>query len=373
MNKKGSIFCTKKLVCVLTAAVLMLGITVSPVTADAADAANIPSSVYYDDTYDIKDYWDEDATKRTAPVEDGYVFGGWYSDESTPLTEETAATATTAIAKFVPAYVLSVKAQIEYAAQDGEYDTSYIRVVTSVDSTKYQNVSFDIYGNNKNQVSGVPEIKTVYDSIKYQTGTDETTSEATYSTIEANAAFGEAASKFVVLKLTNITKDNSHKIIYVRPNWTTMDGTKVKGLAKYIRVEDGFDDNEYISIPVNLLEGKEVAAGIVELSYAAYANYLEVAEVDDEYLIDAGRLLPAMSYKVDTKNYKITFVGNAETVDVYNSKESIYANVRFKVKSGVTLPDGFLGFDMTAGEFTNWDEVATSDESVTVTAWDYQY
>lgn len=347
--------CTK-IACILAASILSLGITVTPVTADAAE----PDQVIYDNTnYNFSEYWNTDAAQRTAPVKDGYVFGGWYEDEgTTPLTEKTAAAATTAYAKFVPSYVLSVKAQIEQTAANGTQTTTYIRIATSVDSTKYQSVSFDIWGNNKNHVSNVPEITKVYDSINN-------------GAIVARDAFGAAASKLAVLKLTKIANADSHKIIYVRPNWTTLDGTKVEGLGRYVRVEDGFTANQYISIPVNLLEGKEVAAGIVELSYAAYKDVLEVAkDSNGNYLIDAGRLLPNMQYSVDETNGKIKFVGYTENVDKYNSTESVYASVRFKVKSGATLPDCCV-FTMTAGDFTDWREAAP--DTLKVTAWDYQY
>ncbi len=355
-SKRKRVWMKRAAACMLTAIVIMAGITVKPMTTDAAENQN--DEVIYEEL-EMSSYWTPE--KKTAPVKDGYVFGGWYqndeSGEKKAITEEGAKDFQgQAYAKFVPAYVLSVKAQIQSAAEIGNADATYLRLVTAVDSTDYQNISFDVWINNKIKVPNVPVITTVYNSIENSEGK-----------ITAANAFGAPASKLAVLRLTQIAKVNYRKIIYVRPYWTTLDGTKVEGLTKYLRVEDGFLSNKYISVPINLLEQKEVAAGVVELSYADYKYQLEVAkDSNGNYLIDAGRVLPSMEYYVDEEKGTIRFLGNG-TVDEYKNGEVLYANVRFRVKDGVSLPNTLL-FKMQEGMFCDWKENAQS-----VNAWDYRY
>lgn len=340
--------------CILTAALLLTGVT-GPATVNAAENSG---EVIYDDTVAMKDYWGEEEKK--APVKEGYVFGGWYKDvdgtKKAITQDEAGSFEGQAYAKFVPAFVLSVKAQIEVAAETGNSASTYLRLITSVDSTKYQNLGFDIWLNNATKVEGVPVITKVYDSVSSSEGK-----------ITAADGFGAPSAKLATLRLRGISSDNFRKIIYVRPYWTTMDGTKVEGLARYVRVEDGFIANRYISIPINLLEPKQVAAGIVEFSYKDYQGQLEIAkDSNGNYLIDSGRVLPFMEYHVDEENGLIRFVGNG-TVNEYKDTETLYANVRFRVKDGASIPDSLL-FRMQEGMFCDWKE-----QPVTVNAQDYQY
>lgn len=358
MGKKRKIYCTKRVAAgVLAVLFIALGFLLRSGTADAAEER--VGELVFDNTLKMADYWSADGMK-TAPVKEGYVFGGWYQKTDTGFAA-LKEIADDAYAKFVPAYVLSVKSQIEKNAEDGTAASTFLRLVTTVDSTEYRNIGFDIWLNNTKQLENVPVITKVYSSLKNDEGS-----------IAPDTEFGQASAKFAVLKLTQISSANYQKIIYVRPYWTTLDGTKVEGLARYIRVEDGFSANRYISVPINLLEEKSVAAGILELSYAAYKDILEVV-VDSKgnYKIDAGRVLPEMEYYVDTAAGTIKIVGNAANVDEYKKSESMYASVRFRVKAGVNaenLPDKFI-FTISEGSFCDWQ-----DEFVdAVKAWDYQY
>ena len=125
-------------------------------------------------------------------------------------------------------------------------------------------------------------------------------------------------------------------------------------------MEDGFKNNEYMSVPINLLDGKEVAAGIVEMKYDA--TTLKVVGVD------AGRILSEMNYKVDEKKGIIRFAANAETVGSLDMLDDIYASVRFDVKEGATKASSYT-FDVTAGEFVDWAEKDVKN----VWTWDYKY
>ena len=105
-------------------AMVMLSVIVTPVAADATETTTIPETVTYDDTLDIAKFW----KTRTAPTKEGYVFGGWYTTDGTNYTpikeadivEKGVENFVGACAKFVPSYVLSVKAQLEKTTEEND-------------------------------------------------------------------------------------------------------------------------------------------------------------------------------------------------------------------------------------------------------------
>ena len=302
----------------------------------------------YSNQYNFSDLYGE----KKAPVKEGYVFGGWYtkaSDMYTPLNEEDAATAENVYAKFVPSYVLSIKAQNAENTTETMTGNTSTRIITSVDSKSYQMVGFEIYlGNSttplKNNGNAL-ETSRVYTGIKIGTG-------ETAKTKNATQIFGTASKHVAVWELTDIAKVNHSKIIYVRPYWKTMDGTKVYGLAKYVHIED--DYKNYVSVPVNLLTGEVVAAGTMSLKYNTELTFVG---------FEAGRLLPEMSYIHSEDNNTIKMLGNTKkTTDVVNA-DGIYANLRFE------KPRDTTDFDITVGQFCNWDE----EKITTLKAWDITY
>ena len=138
-----------------------------------------------------------------------------------------------------------------------------------------------------------------------------------------------------------------------------MDGTRVEGLAKYVRVMDGYASNRYISVPVNLLDGDAVAAGKLQMKYD---------QTKLEYVgFDSGVILPEMEVNVNASSGLINFVGNGtDTNKDMDPTSGIYANVWFK-KS--TKDSAHLEFDVKNLEFCNWGEEIISN----VKAWDIQY
>ena len=111
----------------MAAVMVLLGVSVTPVEADAA----APKEVYYATAaeFAIAEYWD--AENPVAPVKDGYVFGGWYKDGAPIKQADISANGveaySTAVAKFVPSYVLSVKMQINSTTQSGNGTLPFTR------------------------------------------------------------------------------------------------------------------------------------------------------------------------------------------------------------------------------------------------------
>lgn len=373
----------------LVAGMLVASVVSAPKQAEATDAV-------YSTTVICKPYTETEVKSyrtngNTAPFESGYLFGGWFreaTEEDTnresltfnseaafyaPLTAEdmtsmlSDSTEDTLYAKFVPAQVLSVKAQNSLNVQNeddakaiSKDNPMYTRVISSLDSTNYEKWGFEIYVANKTKVlsktGGECETTKCYNGVLVgDTGSDERSAES---------IFGTPSKYAFVWQLNKISYySNVSKIIYVRPYWHTMDGTKVLGLAKYVHIEDEYLD--YISVPVNIQSVKDIAAGTVNMSYD-YGE-LELISNDENKYFEAGRVLPEMKVNHSTTNKTFSMVGNATEVDEYNNTETIYANIRFKKPTTATT----LNFNMTLGEFCDWKEDKVGNENVKV--WDIAY
>lgn len=368
MRKKQVLSFAKKLTAgVLTVGMLVTGILVYPKQAQAAVAADEVIYIQSDDeqTYNIKDYWNADEEKRTAPVKEGYVFGGWFetADESKPLTEEALKVEVpdSAYAKFVPAQVLSVKAQNEAGVTEqsiaamreknnkneeiSDEDKFYVRVMSSLDSENYKKVGFDIYLNNTKKLENT-ETEKIYTGVMVQ-GTPQ----------YAQDIYGGASRFLMTWRLTEIDwADNVKLIIYVRPYWVTTDGTTVKGLGKYVHIEDEY--LEYINVPVNLLGGEQVAAGAIDVTYNASEQLQLIA-------FENGRIFEQMDYLHTAGTVKM--VGNTNRqMGMYDDKgETIYANLRFKKPAS----DTEFCIVNANDTFCDWDENFVDVKKV----WDTKY
>ena len=349
--------CIKKFAALLSAAALVMsGMMIAPAEVEAANTA-----VTYE-SCDMASYWS--TSKKTAPVKAGYVFGGWYTKSGTTYTALKEANITTdssgkanvsgTYAKYVPAQILSVKAQNAsgVAASDGK--AASVRVISALDSTDYQKVGFKVLVNNKNDL-GTLETTKIFNGLQV-----EGDSSSPYS---AEAIFGAPAAYLSVWRLDNIADKNDVKILNVTPYWITMDGTKVEGLSKYVHVEDGYMG--YISVPVNLCDTKGVAAGKVTLTYPTGLTL-----VKDKVEFD-GVFQGAESAFYDDGNGTIKIVGNAETVDTAKTADGIFVNLRFTADSSTYPGAGkgtFLPFSVAEENFCDWSEAAVS-----IDAWDIQY
>lgn len=366
----------KKLIAnVLVVIMVVAGVVTMPNTVKAT-AGNGDAVVYEDRTADFKAKWKSDGS-GTAPSMPGYVFGGWYTgNETVGYTALNVATATEkiaeenltegVIAKFVPSYVLSVKAQINEGVTKGDGKTASIRIISSVDSKSYQKVGFEVLLNNKTPLYQ-DENQTPLETTKvYEGGLQVGSSENDVRTPQN--LFGPASNFISVWRLDNIIDENDTKIIYVRPYWITKDGTKVEGLAKYVHIEDGY--NNYISIPINLHTAELVAAGQLEISYDS--DKIEIATDDQgNPLIEKGKVFDEMDSNAGTPGV-IKFVGN--TSEATNAAaDDIYVNVRFQKTNTSTYKGAgkgeFLTFTVDKESFCNANEAFQT----TVDAWDVQY
>ena len=348
----------KKLTALLCVATMIVsGIAVSQLEVQAAETTVIYESC------DISLYWT--SKTKTAPAKAGYVFGGWYTESNgtyTALKEamitkdsDGKANVSGTYAKYVPAQILSVKAQNASGTDADDKTAASVRVISALDSTDYQKVGFKILVNNKNDL-GTLETTQIFNGLQVD-GDDS-------SPYSAQSIFGAPAEYLSVWRLDNIADKYDAKILNVTPYWITMDGTKVEGLTKYVHVEDGYMG--YISIPVNLCDTKSVAAGKVTLKYPTGLTLIEdKVEFDGVFKGDEATFY-------DDGNGTVKIVGNAEEVGTAKTADGIFVNLRFMADSTDTYPGAgkgtFLSFPVTDENFCNW-----SEEPVSIDAWDIQY
>ena len=165
-----------------------------------------------------------------------YLFAGWYA--SAGCTSDVAIADATAdcYAKFIPADVLSVKAQVsteilDSGAQAGKWG---LRFISSVDSLDYRRVGFEILydDNGVQRPKGSSSSDTVYEKIK------STEAKNTYNF--SPRVISMDSEYFVTAKLAVAESDIATDYI-VRAYVETLDGTIVYGPSRTLCVNDGLD------------------------------------------------------------------------------------------------------------------------------------
>lgn len=305
---------------------------------------------------------------KVAPTKAGYLFGGWFEDANgdTQVTTNAVDNGAELYAKFVPAYVLSVKAQ-NHKNVSSSSDKGDMRVVSSVDnSAHYKEIGFDLYfgnrddGNYKQTAKGTKVYTKIF--VKHSDNKQET--------FVPQDVFGSQANYFNIAVIQGIGSKSFGSIIYAKPYWVTNDGTKVYGLGKYVCVQDGLDG--IISIPINIYTAQKIAAGYVELTYPEGLTYYK----EDGFKAGSRLLSEMLVEEVDSQNHIIRCVGNVAdpATGGLTANTDLYVSLRFKVaedyKDKVTVGKTRLNFTISDTQFCNWEEelVPMSDY-----VWNIQY
>ena len=168
----------------------------------------------------------------TYPTKNGMVFAGWYEDSQFKTPVATESTSGYAYAKFVNADILSVKAQLTVGTTS-KSESANLRILTACDTRAYEEIGFDVeYDGQKNTY----ETSTVYESIL-------ATNKKEIARYQADDIFGKEASYIATTTISNIPKVKFSNEIIVTPHWITEDGTKVYGVERSLKVEDGIETN----------------------------------------------------------------------------------------------------------------------------------
>lgn len=357
----------------LTAAMVVVGSGVTSLVANAATTSGVTSGVVYEDvTYAtcksyISDKKAPEYTTISGKTDDyGYLFAGWFKAENDASANKiTASTtgisdSTTVYAKFVPAYVMSVKCQ-NLSTTTASSASTDIRFLSSLDSAMYSEFGFRVEkltlnsdGSYTETLIGEKAVSKIFGGgIKIYNGTD-------FNTYPTEHVFGAKAKYAASLTLTGVT--DFAAVYSVQPYWVTFDGTKVYGLARNAHVEDGL--NGYINVPVNLKSASAVAAGILTVDCSALEGYT----LDK---VERGADFQEMEYK-DKGNNKIRVVGNVANINANAESNDLFVNLRFKPtgnKVSRTFNENFYHFDVSEVDFCDNTEATPSGYTV----WDIQY
>lgn len=239
----------------------------------------------------------------TAPIckTEGYFFAGYYEeDKTTPVAEPVAGTIYQA--KFVPTDVLTVKAQITKDVDTSGNTPASVRLITTVDSLNYKEVGFRLKTDRKDQPFGMT-------GVLRKITADNGAGAYNYS---ANI-FDLASKYYATATFTNI-KDHDTEF-FVEPYWVTLDGTKVTGISRYMRISDSYSSNPdggpkgYVNIPVYLNDTTQIGAGAtITIDRKAYVGTNSVANSNSQYYyrdFEAGELFDASQIEVEEDGTKI--------------------------------------------------------------------
>ena len=181
---------------------------------------------------EIEDYRETvvDGKYTSVPTKKGYVFAGWYTDETcaTPLT--TATTSGDACAKFVDEKILTVKAQAKYTANSDEQKID-LRFVTTVDELNFKEVGFIV--TNRSGIEKSYAEQYVYSSLN-----------AAGVTYAPKDQFSQYSTRFATIQMTGVTIEDTDKGISddrnipVKAYWITKDGSIVCGKARNVNVAE---------------------------------------------------------------------------------------------------------------------------------------
>lgn len=190
------------------------------------------------------------ADSHTAPEYKNYLFAGWFTDPA--CTAETAISSgtltieegTSVYAKFVPRYILTVKAQVAADLVDDKITNDdaagEIRFVTTVDTERYSQVGFNVtYDKNRD---GEYETKSISNNSVYPE------LKAFGTVVYQPTDFSKASTYFKACTMKNVGADYFDIEFAVTAFWKTMDGTVVEGDTAVKTMNQG--------ISVHYLEGK---------------------------------------------------------------------------------------------------------------------
>lgn len=301
----------------------------------------------------------------------GYLFAGWYKGDSDasankiPNNDTSIADDTIVYAKFVPAYVMSVKCQ-NWSTTTANSVSTNIRLISSLDSNMYSQFGFRVNKWTANEdgsfTSAWGGYKEKAVSKIFKGGIDIYSDSDSYTTCETSDVFGEKSTYAASITLQGVKKEDFATTYSIQPYWVTFDGTKVYGLARYAHVEDGL--NGYINVPVNLKDTDGVAAGVVKV---------DCSSLPDGYTFDkaeCGIQFPEMSCH-DNKNV-VKIAANIADLTANASSNDIFVNLRFKpgdAKTTRTFDGTFYHFTMSEIDFVTNTEEAPKEYTV----WDIQY
>ena len=310
---------SKKIIAVFMAlALLMSGMYFQPAGNGQVKASGTEQEeTAYVEAFELSSYKSyKEQGIAPKPVGAGYenwLFAGWFTDEACTDALVAEATEGSCYAKFVPAEVLSVKAQVTAGTTADTAEKVKLRIVSTVDSLLYSEVGFKIK-------AGKTEVKYTTNNVFRKIVAKEGNVAFDYEP----AIFHEMSQYFITATIINISPASFSTGIQVTPYWKTLDGTEVDGAGRYARVEDSYRNT--VNVPVRLYSDADVASGSLTVTYDA--------DIFTYIGMDMGNVF-------DTVTVESTAVTGEIRCTVNESKraEGLFANLRFELKDGTAVPD----------------------------------
>lgn len=321
---------------------------------------------------------------KTAPVctlsdeSCGYLFAGWYNDGDASSPIRVAADvqdATKITAKFVPARLTGIACQNKVDAAESSATKTNMRIVSTVDSTNYQAVGFNVYGRSQKTdgtwqewkmyeyaASGdknKAESSKVYSGLKtYHLENGTAVADDTITKPEDVFGSDAAGFLFTTISLSSIPKANYSTTIAVKPYWITLDGTYVEGIGEFDRVQDGIDG--IVNVSVNLKNTSDIAAGLLSVEIPDGFTFVSA---------ECGRVFDEMTAEQDGNRIKC--VGNVADVGNTKKPNEVFVNLKLKKTGEAAIAAGTTRFKVSipSDGFCDISEQLTT----TVCAWDVAY
>ena len=249
----------------------------------------------------------------------GYLFAGWYEEGGdnknaagySPVSEPVVGQSY--VAKYVPSEVLGVKAQVSGQIVDNDTDKiqnnavdNAIRFVTSLDSTEYNHIGFNIKIAGTDYDQDAMTTKSVYKTV-YGIGADKNTEMKEY---KPNEEFHEESVYFKTYTFTAIPESAFDSDITVTPYWITLDGTRVEGTTGIKTVNLGRS-----WIYVNSNSNSEVELGTLTATYKTMANAVaHDTELNLKVILKSNVTVSETINIGEGKNITITDDGTARSI-----------------------------------------------------------
>lgn len=303
-------------------------------------AATVSGTIITHATDEADNYY-TDVT--TIPSKEGCVFAGWYQDKECTNPYRESDTYSEAYAKFVSADVLSVKCQLT-AGATMESTSTDLRLVTTVDSLKYQSVGFIVSAGEKGPRT--LESNTVYSSISAFVNANKTT--YTPQDLAADANY------FMTSKITDIPSEAFATTFSVTPFWKTMDGTTVTGAEKVFTIKE--------NLPVSITSSVEAADQNLRFNINA-DDGMSINGTPTYYTWSSGGIyvnsqkVNVAMIKYDTKAYMIYFTWGKEVTPVAGTNVKIDGTMTDGTNTVTFLPTSFV-YDGTS-KWIKYDEEVT--------------
>ena len=258
---------------------------------------------------------------KAAPVEPGKVFAGWYQDAAyeNPVRGEEDFKDGGAYAKFVDEKALTVKFQLR-AGTGPDSENTDLRMLTTVDSLKYQSVGFDIKVKEKE----VEAISTrVYSQISWYLNAE------TGGMYTPKETFCSESQYFMAYKLAEIPKEAFNEHINITPKWTTLDGTTVTGTPKTVCIA-------YAVLPT-------VSDGVVSFdgnaeSYNIYVGNTKIGTTTEKTFDTVHMIVDALGDKTLTASADHSYSVRIESV----GNQIVYMPVSLSLKAVTLTQDNFV-------------------------------